>query len=226
MMRIFELVGISARTSLVWSKLSVLLLILTIVTYCQSPAADRRAFAAPPGPGLSFGQSLALTDFDGDHIIDRAILAVVGFSKSIHLSFSSNKEPSVLRFDTSSSSHGSLFARDIDHDGDIDLIWTDLINPDNVVVWLNDGTGQFERVCHRYSGDGFTLGTTTLERFSEQTRELAISSSNPTSADQALDEHSWFLMSLLQLGSAPTQVFLPSSSRLRLPGRGPPQILS
>jgi hypothetical protein len=224
--RVFEKVGILARWSSAWSKLGALLLMLTIGAYCLSSAADRSALPAPYDSGLCFGQSLALTDLDGDHIVDQAILAVAGFSKSIHLSFSSSKKPSVLRFDTSSYSHGSLFARDIDHDGDIDLIWSDLINPDNVIVWLNDGTGQFERVGDHYYDDGFTLGTTTLVRFSGRTWELAISSPNSTSADQAVDEHSLFLMSSLQLGSAQGQVFLPSSSRLKLPGRGPPQILS
>jgi len=94
---------------------------------------------------LRFGQRLALADFDGDDRIDRATLDSTGRRKRIDIRFSQAKPSTVLYFDTGTEDGGSLFANDIDNDGDNDLIWSDLVHPDNVVVWLDDGTGRFER---------------------------------------------------------------------------------
>ena len=96
---------------------------------------------------LRFGQTLALADFDGDNRIDRATLSGTGRSKSLDIRLSHTTTHTLLHFDTLDSEHGSVFAGDIDNDGDNDLVWTDLIHPDDVVVWLADGTGRFERVC-------------------------------------------------------------------------------
>lgn len=94
---------------------------------------------------LRFGQHLALADFDGDDRIDRATLDSTGRRKRIDIRFGQAKPSTILYFDTGTEDGGSLFANDVDNDGDNDLIWSDLVHPDNVVVWLDDGTGRFER---------------------------------------------------------------------------------
>jgi hypothetical protein len=96
---------------------------------------------------LRFGQSLALADFDGDDQVDRAMLTGTGRNKSLEIYLSHTNARAVLHFDTKTSERGSLYTRDIDSDGDNDLIWTDLLHPDDVVIWLDDGTGRFESVC-------------------------------------------------------------------------------
>lgn len=96
---------------------------------------------------LPFGQSIALADFDGDDRIDEATLGGTGRNKNIEIRLSYAKAPTFLHFDTRTVERGSLFAADIDHDGDNDLIWSDLFHPDDVVIWLDDGTGRFGRVC-------------------------------------------------------------------------------
>jgi len=112
--------------------------------------SDRTSF-------LHFGQSLALADFDGDNNIDTATLIGGGRSKDIEIRFSRAKARVVLRFSTPTSELGSLFATDIDNDGDNDLIWSDLLRADNVVVWLDDGTGRFDRVQPDKYADKFVL---------------------------------------------------------------------
>jgi hypothetical protein len=61
---------------------------------------------------------------------------------------------------------GSLAVRDLDRDGDEDLLWqgVQVLAPAEVIVWLNDGRGQFARVLPPGSvlsqpTPGFSLGT-------------------------------------------------------------------
>lgn len=101
-----------------------------------------------------FGQSQAFADFDGDNRLDLAMLSGVGRNKSLEIYLSHTKAHTLVNFHTQTSEPGSLFTRDIDNDGDNDLIWTDLLHPDDVVVWLDDGTGRFECVCpDEYAAD-------------------------------------------------------------------------
>jgi len=112
--------------------------------------SDRTSF-------LHFGQSLALADFDGDNNIDTATLIGGGRSKDIEIHLSRAKARVVLRFSTPTSELGSLFTTDIDNDGDNDLIWSNLLRADDVVVWLDDGTGRFDRVTPGEHANTFVL---------------------------------------------------------------------
>jgi hypothetical protein len=218
MIDIFETMGLSR------SKWCVSLLLSAVLGYAM-PAWGRSA-ARPGllvyGPRLAFGQSVALTDFDGDSVIDQATLGSVGFSKSIRVSLSTTKKASVLQFTTSSYNHGSLFAYDTNNDGDVDLVWTDLVHPDDVVVWLNDGSGQFERVSSRYYADRFIVGSSGLNGYSGQTRELAVSQAHPPSLDQiGHGQNSLDVLSTLRI-SRPNQSLRPLSIMRSMAGRDPP----
>ena len=75
----------------------------------------------------------------------------------------------VLPVDFVSPVTGSLAVRDLDRDGDEDLLWqgVQVLAPAEVIVWLNDGTGQFARVLPPGSvlaqpTPGFSLGTDAL----------------------------------------------------------------
>jgi hypothetical protein len=130
-------------------KYATLILITCLVAraYCVSASPGREYRDVPDsGTFLCFGQSIALADFDNDDRIDKATLFGVGRNKSLEIYLSHTKARALLHFDTQTSERGSLFTRDVDNDGDNDLIWTDLLHPDDVVIWLDDGTGRFESV--------------------------------------------------------------------------------
>src|SRR5262249_58604558 len=101
-------------------------------------------FAALPARFLTPTQ--AVTDFDGDQLPDRAELTSNGSYKNIHLTLSSPKVTN-LSFFTESPQPGSLYAEDIDHDGDNDLIWVSNQQPTQSELWLNNGTGGLARVA-------------------------------------------------------------------------------
>src|SRR5215204_1430388 len=89
--------------------------------------------------------ALAVADFDGDHLPDRAELVSGGFQKSIHLTLSSPWVTS-LQFSSETQQPGSILAEDIDRDSDNDLIWVSDQQPANTALWLNNGIGGLARV--------------------------------------------------------------------------------
>jgi hypothetical protein len=64
----------------------------------------------------------------------------------IHLS--RTREVFSLPMDSSRSVTGSLTVRDLDRDGDTDLLWKGAfpLASSAVIIWLNDGTGRFARL--------------------------------------------------------------------------------
>jgi hypothetical protein len=137
---------------------------------------------------LHFGESIALSDFDEDGLIDQARVNRSGLLKSIEIVLTSTSKPVVLRFDTRGGDYGSLFAQDIDKDGATDLIWTDLLHPDDVVIWFGDGNGKFERASQRIYADIFTLGDLNLTAPEVWTQEIAIGApTNPCFARDAIE---------------------------------------
>jgi len=117
-----------------------------------------RAERSLPAIRLQFGNRLTLADLDGDNLADKAELGGTGLNKNIQLRLSRTGQFSVLTFDTTSFERGSLLAQDVNDDGEIDLIWTDLVHPEEVVVWLNNGRGRFERARPGEYGDRFIVG--------------------------------------------------------------------
>jgi len=120
-----------------------------------SPAPLQQG-VADPSPLLHFGQSLAIADFDGDNRPDKATLAGTGRNKSIEIRLSKTASV-IIHFDTRTGDRGSLFVQDVDQDGDNDLIWTDLVHPGDVIVWLDDGAGKFERASADKYANEFVL---------------------------------------------------------------------
>ena len=101
-----------------------LITLLVAQVYAASALPRQENQEAPEsGRFLQFGQSLALADFDGDHRLDEARLNGIGRSKSLEICLSQTKARTLLHFVTLSNERGSLFAKDIDNDGDNDLIW-------------------------------------------------------------------------------------------------------
>src|SRR5689334_21406316 len=138
-----------------------LLTVLVAQVYCAAALPQPESQATPSRAAfLRFGQPLALADFDGDDRLDKATLGGVGRNKDIEIRLSQTKARTVLRFDTLTSEPGSLFAKDVDNDGDNDLIWSDLLHPEDVVIWLDDGSGRFDRVCPEPYAEEFVISVT------------------------------------------------------------------
>jgi len=92
----------------------------------------------------SFGavqQPPILSDFDADNKLDQATLYSDGLLKQIHIAFGKSSWSS-LSFQSIKSERGGLFSGDVDHDGDIDLVWTAETGGESI-TWLGDGRGNF-----------------------------------------------------------------------------------
>jgi hypothetical protein len=83
------------------------------------------------------------SDFDGDNKVDQAELLSNGTQKRIHVSLGTFVWK-FLSFDPGLLERGSLVSRDIDSDGDTDLVWVSENYPRTFVTWLGDGRGNFE----------------------------------------------------------------------------------
>ena len=85
-----------------------------------------------------------LADLDGDCAIDSVKLSSNGLEKSIVIKFA-NRRISEFSFAANISDPGTLVAKDIDRDGDVDLIWLGNRDQKNAVILINDGQGEFTR---------------------------------------------------------------------------------
>jgi hypothetical protein len=83
------------------------------------------------------------SDFDGDNKLDQAELFSNGTHKRIHVTLGKFGWKT-LSFDSGVMDRGRLVSRDIDSDGDADLIWVSQDYPQRFVTWLGDGRGNFE----------------------------------------------------------------------------------
>ena len=83
------------------------------------------------------------SDFDGDNKVDQAELFSNGTQKRIHVTLGQFAWKS-LSFDSGVMDRGRLVSRDIDSDGDTDLIWVSENYPKKFITWLGDGRGNFE----------------------------------------------------------------------------------
>jgi hypothetical protein len=81
-------------------------------------------------------------DLDGDLWTDHVSLISNGFNKTIRIKFGNSRD-SDLTFTANSVELGTLVASDIDHDGDIDLIWLSGPEQTDAIVWINGGKGDF-----------------------------------------------------------------------------------
>jgi len=142
---------------------SAAFLLLVLSLYSGGPHLQQRnAEASERVPPLRFGQSIVLSDFDSDGIVDEATVDGSSLHKSVGIMLSGSRKRSFLHFNANRANYGSLFAQDVDNDGATDLVWTDLLHADDVIVWLGDGTGQFERASTKAYRDRFTLRNTTV----------------------------------------------------------------
>lgn len=163
------------------------LLVLALLILCVGAIPQQRYFEASDNvAALRFGQSIALSDFDADGLVDEARLEGSSWRKSVGILLSGTNKRSFLHFSGVRSDYGSLFAQDVDNDGATDLVWTDLLHADDVIVWLGDGTGQFQRASRKTFSDRFVLTHSSAAAPGSSDHEAAIISTTNRPLDQLL----------------------------------------
>ena len=167
------------------SKAAFLLLALVVLGANRLPQrvhaeTSHRSGASP------FGQSIALSDFDADGLVDVARLDGSSLHRSVGILLSGTGKRSFLHFNSNRANYGSLLAQDVDNDGTTDLVWTDPLHANDVVVWLGNGTGQFERVGPREYAGAFALGNTEVAQPDGSNQETAINFETNRLLDQTL----------------------------------------
>ncbi len=173
-----------------------------------------------------FNTSRVLSDLDDDGIADQAALSVAGLQQSIELHLSRTDEFSALPFSPATDESGSLLPQDVDNDGDTDLLWRGFRHPNEVLVWLNDGSGRFECLCPpEPQNRGLAPGLSGFHVLDNRCPESAINPERSPSPGVVLT-CGWNV-------SVPTncmkhrlgQVWTPSCSQRRPTDRGPPLFL-
>jgi hypothetical protein len=157
------------RGRLVWTAFATLFCLATLrASHGESIGSWSRfvsgTAAAPFRLGTAarpFAWSTAVGDLNGDGTLDYAVADhigrdLAGFEYSIDLSISGLAAQRVTF--SSPSAALSIALRDVDHDQDLDVVISTVLQPGVVRIWLNDGSGAFTET----SGfDTFTWRATT-----------------------------------------------------------------
>ena len=173
-----------------------------------------------------FNTSRVLSDLDDDGIADQAALSVAGLQQSIELHLSRTDEFSALPFSPATDESGSLLPQDVDNDGDTDLLWRGFRHPNEVLVWLNNGSGRFECLC---PPEPQTRGLTpSISGFYVPDNRCPESAINPERSPSpwAVLTCGWDVsVTTNRLKHRLGQVWTPSCSQRRPTDRGPPLFL-
>lgn len=210
-----------------WLTIKSVLLLLCIAG-CADASVQGPAESSSPktSPLLSFEQSIAFSDFDADGLIDQANIANWGLHRSVKVVLSRNSKPRTLHFENGHAGRGSLFAQDVDSDGAADLVWTDLLHAESVVVWLGSNDGEFARVPAALYADGYTLPDQSINAPDETIREIAIGSASRCSSEEPRHSSGYSLLAN-PLPRHRLQILSTSSPAFGQPtDRGPPYPLS
>ena len=204
------------------SGIAGLLFALLVLAAMPFSAGSSACADAATAPGMRFGQALALEDFDHDGKLDRARLASSGLHRSIEIRPTRTGQTSWLHFETRNNAPGSLFSKDLDNDGNADLIWTDLLHTDAIIVWSGDGTGRFERINTAGFAPDFIPGNFAVIEPDANDHELA--SDDEANSPVALEANSHCTQPRAPaIGSrAHHQGVLPIGTTRRTTSRGPP----
>ena len=108
------------------------------------------ALAATPQLGLTTAPPLVIADLDGDHQLDVAVgsrsgNSIVGFFYRIDVGLTGSTQTSSFTIFDQAATGFNIAAQDLDGDHDLDFVVTSLPLRRPIGIWINDGTGRFER---------------------------------------------------------------------------------
>jgi hypothetical protein len=179
------------------------------------------------GAHASFDQGGAIADLDGDGRLDLAIVRsegrnVKGFSYRVELQLSAHLGASSFRL---SAPQGGLHIvpRDVNGDGELDLVITSAWSHAPVSVWINDGHGAFtESDAAAYPTSIWIEGPGILSNTPHETFQAAVVESHRFFIDLSIDSYLIHNHSLdyLRLPLTVSRPALITASRLR--SRAPP----
>jgi hypothetical protein len=125
----------------------MLLAVWTLSAACLASEAPKHSRSLLPGTPAEFDQGGAIADLDGDGRLDLALVraegrSVRGFSYRVELQLSARVGASSFQL---SAPQGGLqiVPRDVNGDGELDLVITSAWSHAPVSVWINDGHGEF-----------------------------------------------------------------------------------
>lgn len=213
---------------------SILILLLVVVVFCSTGIFSRHVYASAPlkrtslkKSALTFFSNFTISKLDWDETLDSARLNAFGGTKSIVLSLSKSNKDTVLDFNTVSQEPGSLFVQDIDHDGDTDLIWSDLVHSQDVTIWLGDGKGLFEKATtHEYAQD-FVINDLPVMNLPEPPEEqVDVIVEDAPAQDVSIDQQP-FYYAIIKPVRTQHQLVCKNSLVTETPsGRAPPSLFS
>jgi hypothetical protein len=180
-------------------------------------------------PSRFEGNSPALGVFDGDS--DGLRLPSSGFPQIIDIRFASLRI-SRFTFINENHDHGRLFFRDIDADGDLDLVWIGGGEQRTAVVLINDGRGDFteakDNAPYAAELDALLNGSDPSEQPSFQTEKQTYTLTSSPASDIAPAVASRLACPTVSIAAADgLEAFDDQSTFLSdLRKRGPPLIFS
>ena len=206
--------------------------VIARAVFVLTAVAVGSASAVPQGQsasvkdGLRFGQSIALSDFDSDGLIDEARLDGFGLDKRVRVILSGSGKHVLLHFGARWIEHGSLFCRDLDDNGTADLVWTDLLHGESVIVWLGDGSGRFTRSAGLDCRNEFAPPDNHFTAPADPTQETAINFENEQTSDQPPNQKSFDRYATEMLGEILATCIISSPTLDQPAERGPPVLHS
>ena len=108
------------------------------------------ALAARPQLGSTNAPPLVIADLDGDHQLDVAVgsrsgNSVAGFFYRIDVGLTGSTQASSFTIFDRTATGFNIATQDLDGDHDLDFVITSLPFRRPIGIWINDGTGRFER---------------------------------------------------------------------------------
>jgi hypothetical protein len=205
----------------------IFLTIWTLSAACLASEAPIYSTSLLPGTNASLDQGGAIADLDGDGRPDLAIVraegrSVKGFYYRVELQLSAHLGTSSFKL---SAPQGGLHivARDVNDDGELDLVITSAWSHSPVSVWINDGHGTFtESDSAAYPKSIWIEGPGILSDTPNETFQAAVVESHRFSIDSPIGSSLFNNVSLDHLHLPLTISKPPSIAANRPRSRAPP----